>query len=48
MREAAAEKKPVVNPMTTNVTDEPRDMDGKVNGYTDDTMIHKREETTSR
>lgn len=47
-REVTVEKKLVVNTRTTNVADEPRDMNGKVNGYTNDTMIHKREETSSR
>ncbi|RII10044.1 hypothetical protein CUC08_Gglean006034 [Alternaria sp. MG1] len=46
-REFAFEK-PVINTKTANVADEPRDMNGKVNGYTNDTMIHKREETSSR
>ena len=46
-REFAVEK-PVINTKTANVADEPRDMNGKVNGYTNDTMIHKREETSSR
>jgi hypothetical protein len=41
-------EKPVINTKTANVADEPRDMNGKVNGYTNDTMNHKREETISR
>ncbi|RYO58173.1 hypothetical protein AA0116_g7440 [Alternaria tenuissima] len=46
-RDSAVEK-PVINTNIANVADEPRDMNGKVNGYTNDTMIHKREETSSR
>ncbi|CAN9412131.1 unnamed protein product [Alternaria alternata] len=47
-REVTVERKLVANARAANVADEPRDMDGKVNGYTNDIMIHKREETSSK
>ncbi|RYN85315.1 hypothetical protein AA0120_g8774 [Alternaria tenuissima] len=47
-KRASAVEKPVINTKTANVADEPRDINGKVNGYTNDTMIHKREEISSR
>lgn len=47
-KRASAVEKPVINTKTANVADEPHDINGKVNGYTNDTMIHKREEISSR
>ncbi|KAL1793666.1 hypothetical protein ACET3X_008648 [Alternaria dauci] len=47
-KEVTTEKKSIINARADNVADETRNVDGKVNGYTNGTMVHKREEPFSR